>query len=132
MTSQATYLRFSSSGGTQMQIIDHERQPLEEWRAGVVTRMQVSALTGAAQLCLFEQWCEPGKGAPTHLHPVEEVLTVLQGEAEVWIEGERSPLLAGQSVIVPAGRKHGFPQYRRSDAPHSGDGGRAGLRDLLR
>jgi quercetin dioxygenase-like cupin family protein len=70
--------------------------------------MRISALTGAVQLCLFEQWCEPGKGAPTHLHAVEEILTVLQGEAEVWIENERSAMSAGQSVIVPAGRKHGF------------------------
>jgi quercetin dioxygenase-like cupin family protein len=91
-----------------MQIVDHERQPSEEWRPGVVTRMRFSALTGARQLCSFEQWCDPGKGAPTHYHPVEEVLTVLQGVAEVWIEDQRSPLLAGQSVIVPPGRKHGF------------------------
>lgn len=91
-----------------MQIVDHERQPSEEWRAGVSTRMRISAVNGAVQLCLFEQWCEPGKGAPTHLHAVEEILTVLQGQAEFWIEDERSPLSAGQSIIVPAGRKHGF------------------------
>jgi quercetin dioxygenase-like cupin family protein len=91
-----------------MQMIDHESQSREEWRPGVLTRMRVSALTGAVQLCQFEQWCEPGKGAPTHLHTVEEVLTVLHGQAEFWIEDERSPLSAGQSMIVPAGRKHGF------------------------
>ena len=33
-----------------MQIVDHNRKPTEEWRAGVLTRMRVSALTGAAQL----------------------------------------------------------------------------------
>ena len=91
-----------------MQIIDHERQSREEWRAGVTTRMRVSAVTGAAQLCIFEQWCAPGCGAPTHLHAVEEVLTVLEGQAEIWIENEREAVSAGQSVIVPAGRHHGF------------------------
>jgi len=91
-----------------MRIIDHERQLREEWRAGVMTRMRVSAVTGAAQLCIFEQWCEPGCGAPTHLHAVEEVLTVLEGQAEFWIENEREDVSAGQSVIVPAGRHHGF------------------------
>jgi mannose-6-phosphate isomerase-like protein (cupin superfamily) len=91
-----------------MRIIDHERQPTEEWRAGVLTRMRVSALTDATQLCIFEQWCEPGRGAPMHLHAVEEVLTVLQGEAEIWVGDERAALSAGQSVIVPAGRRHGF------------------------
>ncbi|MFI5014191.1 MAG: cupin domain-containing protein [Hyphomicrobiales bacterium] len=91
-----------------MHIIDHERQNREEWRAGVDTRMLVSAVTGTVQLCLFEQWCRPGSGAPTHLHAVEEVLTVLDGQAEIWVEEERGTLTAGQSLIVPAGRKHGF------------------------
>jgi mannose-6-phosphate isomerase-like protein (cupin superfamily) len=91
-----------------MRIVDHERQSREEWRAGVNTRMRVSAVTGAAQLCIFEQWCDPGCGAPTHLHAVEEVLTVLEGQAEFWIENERQAVSAGQSVIVPAGHHHGF------------------------
>jgi quercetin dioxygenase-like cupin family protein len=91
-----------------MHIIDHERQGREEWRPGVVTRMQVSAVTGSMQLCVFQQWCDPGKGAPTHLHAVEEILTVLDGEAEFWLEDERANLAKGQSILVPAGRKHGF------------------------
>src|SRR5262245_44885463 len=91
-----------------MQIIDHNSQVKDEWRAGVLTRMHISAVTGAVQLCIFEQWCDPGRGAPTHLHAVEEVLTVLEGQAEFWIEDERAQLAAGQSIIAPAGRKHGF------------------------
>ena len=91
-----------------MRILDHEQQSKEEWRAGVMTRMQVSALTGSAQLCIFQQWCEPGLGAPTHLHAVEEVLTVLEGQAEIWIEDKREVVSVGKSVLVPAGRRHGF------------------------
>ena len=91
-----------------MQVIDHERQASEEWRPGVLTRMQISAVTGSAQLCVFQQWCAPGKGAPTHLHAVEEILTVLEGQAEFWLEDERANLTAGKSILVPAGRKHGF------------------------
>jgi quercetin dioxygenase-like cupin family protein len=91
-----------------MRIIDHRDQSREEWRPGVVTRMQISAVTGSTQLCVFQQWCDPGKGAPTHLHAVEEILTVLDGEAQIWIEDEHATLIAGQSVLVPAGRKHGF------------------------
>ena len=70
--------------------------------------MQTSAVNGAGQLCIFEQWCELGHGAPTHLHAVEEVLHVLDGQAEVWIGDDRATLTSGQLVIVPAGRKHGF------------------------
>ena len=70
--------------------------------------MLVSAGNGAAQLCIFEQWIAPGAGAPTHSHPVEEVLTVREGEAEMWIGESASIVSAGQSLIVPAGRMHGF------------------------
>ena len=91
-----------------MNISDPKDIMREQWRPGVETRMVVSALSGAAQLCIFEQWVAPGAGAPTHWHPVEEVLTVREGEAEMWIDEERAVLTSGQSLIVPAGRLHGF------------------------
>ena len=81
---------------------------VEHWRPGVETRMLISARNGATQLCMFEQWVAPGNGAPTHSHPVEEVLTVCEGEAEMWLEEERAIVRAGQSLTVPAGRLHGF------------------------
>jgi len=91
-----------------MKINDPVELPIEQWRPGVETRMLVSALTGGSQLCLFEQWVAPGHGAPTHSHLVEEVLTVREGEAEIWLGDERAIVKAGQSVIVPAGQLHGF------------------------
>lgn len=91
-----------------MKLIDPEHAPLEEWRAGVQTRMLVSAQNGSAQLCLFEQWVAPGAGAPTHSHSVEEILSVRAGEAEMWIEDWRLTVKAGQSLIVPAHHLHGF------------------------
>src|SRR5260221_7984351 len=91
-----------------MNAAGHDDTPSETWRPGVETRMRVSARNGAAQLCVFEQWVAPGAGAPTHVHPVEEVLTVLAGEAEMWIDEQRTILIGGQSLIVAAGRKHGF------------------------
>jgi quercetin dioxygenase-like cupin family protein len=91
-----------------MKVIDHQSNPLEAWRPGVETRMLVSASNGATHLCIFEQWIAPGTGAPTHWHPVEEVLTVCEGEAEMWLDQERIIVSPGQSLIVPAGRKHGF------------------------
>jgi mannose-6-phosphate isomerase-like protein (cupin superfamily) len=91
-----------------MKIIAPKDMALEAWRPGVETRMLVSAVNGAAQLCIFEQWVAPGVGAPTHAHPVEEVLTVREGEAEMWIDEARVTVSAGQSLIVPARRQHGF------------------------
>ena len=91
-----------------MRIVDLEQQPREEWRPSVKTRMRASAANGAAQLCIFGQWCDPGHGAPTHLHAVEEVLYVLEGQADVWIDIGHATLTVGQLAVVPAGRKHGF------------------------
>src|SRR5215212_11865422 len=91
-----------------MQIIDPRGTPPEQWRPGSETRMRVSAANGAAQLCIFEQWIAPGAGAPTHSHPVEEVLTVREGEAEMWMGEQRLTVYSGQSLIVPANRMHGF------------------------
>ncbi|QPF92841.1 cupin domain-containing protein [Bradyrhizobium commune] len=88
--------------------IDPSTIPLEDWRPGVRTRMVTSARNGATALCIFEQWVDPGAGAPTHSHTVEEVLTVRAGEAEMWIEAEHVTVVAGQSLLIPAGRKHGF------------------------
>ncbi len=50
----------------------------------------------------------PAAGAPTHSHLVEEVLTVLAGEADMWIDEKHVVLTKGQSLIVPPLRKHGF------------------------
>ena len=91
-----------------MNVLEHETQPLEKWRDGVMTLMRVSALTRSAQLCIFEQFCDPGLGAPIHLHAVEEVLEVMEGEAEVQLKDEKHIVRANQSVIVPAGAWHGF------------------------
>ena len=91
-----------------MIVSDIREQPPEQWRPGVETRMLVSASNGATQLCIFEQWIAPGTGAPTHSHPVEEILSVREGEAEMWVDQERIIVSVGQSLIVPAGRMHGF------------------------
>ena len=97
-----------------MYLISHDGQEREEWRPGVTTRMRTSEQIGATALTIFEQWCQPGVGAPTHWHPVEEVLTVLTGVAEIWIEGQQYQVGAGHSALIPAKLRHGFS--------NSGDG----------
>ena len=91
-----------------MDILDHNKQPLEKWRDGVMTRMRISALVGGRQLCIFDQFCDSGLGAPSHLHAVEEVLEVIDGTAEVQLGKEKAILTANQSVLIPAGIRHGF------------------------
>jgi quercetin dioxygenase-like cupin family protein len=90
-----------------MQII---KPPLwETWRPGVQSRMLVSAMNGATQLCIFEQQVAPGTGAPTHSHPVEEVLTVREGEADMWIGEAHVTVSAGHSPVPPPPLRPGDP-----------------------
>jgi mannose-6-phosphate isomerase-like protein (cupin superfamily) len=91
-----------------VRIVHDSEREREVWRDGVETRMYVSAITGAGQLTVFEQWCAPGHGAPSHLHAVEEVLRILGGQADVWVGEDRATLGPGSSVIIPAGAMHGF------------------------
>ena len=91
-----------------MKVSDIKDSLPEQWRAGVETRMLVSASNGAAQLCVFEQWIAPGAGAPTHVHPVEEVLSVRDGQAEMWLDAQRVVVTSGQCLVIPAGVRHGF------------------------
>ena len=49
----------------------------------------------------------PGMGHDFHLHPErEEIIYILEGEIEQWVDTERSRLGAGDAVVVPAGRVH--------------------------
>ena len=90
-------------------IIRENEQDRVEWRPGVMSRLHAGGSLGTERLCVVEQWHEPGRGAPTHVHAgVEELLMVLEGEAEVWIEGERASVGAGSTVVVPASARHGF------------------------
>jgi mannose-6-phosphate isomerase-like protein (cupin superfamily) len=91
-----------------MKVSDPNGTEREHWRPGVESRMMISARNGATALCLFEQWVAPGQGAPTHHHPVEEVLMVREGEADMWIEDDHITVTSGQSLIIPATRRHGF------------------------
>lgn len=99
---------FLSLKGVCMSLLSHDDQPLERWRDGVMTRMRMSALLEGRQLCIFDQFCDPGLGAPTHIHAVEEVLEVIDGRAEIWVGAEVYTVGRNQSVLVPAGIRHGF------------------------
>ncbi len=80
-----------------------------EWRDGVRTRMHVSSATGAAQLCVMEQFAEPGAGAPIHTHfEVEETIGVISGAAEFTCDGVVTRVATGEAILLPAHTWHGF------------------------
>ena len=57
------------------------------------------------------QTCEPGYAAPMHSHPYVEILHILEGTAEAWVEGrEDRPirLEKGDTIAVPPETLHAF------------------------
>jgi quercetin dioxygenase-like cupin family protein len=86
-----------------------EEQTFEEWRPGVLTCLKASAALGSERLSLFEQWSQPGLGAPEHAHPDdEELIVVLDGNASFNVEGRTEVLGSGDTILIAAGEWHSF------------------------
>lgn len=65
------------------------------------------AATGARDLVVIEVDLSPGHGHDFHHHPdQEEVLYVVEGEVEQWIERERRVLRRGDAVFIDKGVVH--------------------------
>jgi quercetin dioxygenase-like cupin family protein len=71
---------------------------------------------GLAGIVTIEATFLPGKCHDFHFHPgQEEVIYVLEGTIEQWIEREQRVLTVGDSVIIPADAVHAT--FNDGDAP---------------
>ncbi|MEX1021424.1 MAG: cupin domain-containing protein [Litorilinea sp.] len=81
-----------------------ERDLLEWGEIGWVSR---PSTTGAAQLSVLEATFLPGMGHNFHRHPgQEEVIYVIAGQVEQWLEQEHKLLGPGDSVFIGADVVH--------------------------
>jgi len=63
--------------------------------------------TGAKDLTVIAVTLAPGKGHDFHKHPdQEEVIYVVAGEVEQWVDREKRALGPGDSAFLPAGTVH--------------------------
>ena len=66
-----------------------------------------SIATGAKDLTVIDVTLAPGKGHNFHKHPdQEEVIVVISGQVEQWLDREKRLLGPGDSVFIPAGIVH--------------------------
>lgn len=87
--------------------------------------------TGASQLTVIDVTLAPGKGHDFHKHPdQEEVLYVIAGTVEQWVDQEKRMLGPGDSAFLPAAMVHASFNAGDTDAqivailgPCVGDGG---------
>ena len=64
-------------------------------------------LTGTKQLTLVRVTMRPGTGHQFHYHPArEEIIYILEGVAEQWVDREKRTLKAGDSAFIPKGIVH--------------------------
>lgn len=70
-------------------------------RSGIVPGLDMLSASRSDADC-------PAVGKGRRMHTVEEILEVIEGQAEIRIEDEVMSVLPNQSVIVPAGSRHGF------------------------
>ena len=90
-----------------------ERDELD-W--GTMTWLSRPQTTGAKDLVAIEVNLMPGGGHNFHKHPdQEEVIYVIEGSIEQWLEERRQDLNAGDSVFIPADVVHA--SFNVSSAP---------------
>lgn len=74
---------------------------------GSIRRVVRPSDTGARQIVLLEGEILPGQGHAFHQHPhQEEVIYVLSGRIEQWLEDQKLLLEAGDAIFVAPGTIH--------------------------
>lgn len=81
---------------------------IEKLDWGTLKWLSTPRVTQAKQLVVVEVEFRPGTGHSFHKHPnQEEVLYVLEGEVEQWIDRDKQVLRAGDAAYIPADVVHG-------------------------
>ena len=90
------------------QVIDP--RALVAYQSGsIVSRMLVYTKAGTITVFAFDA----GEGLSEHTAPYDAVVTILDGECEVWIAGETHQMSAGETIIFPADVPHALSAITR-------------------
>ncbi len=68
----------------------------------VASRMVISKKAGSVTIFSFDET----EGLSEHTAPFDALVTILEGECEVWIAGKTSRLHVGETIIFPANVPH--------------------------
>ena len=76
---------------------------LVEYQDGsVASRMIVNRNSGSITIFSFDE----NEGLSEHTAPYDAVVTILDGECEVWVSGETFSMKDGDTIIFPANAPH--------------------------
>ena len=100
-----------------MPIIHYSDVDSEEGYPGVNRTVLVDDRNGALSLYVARLVIAPGGRVTTHIHPdTEEAMVIVEGNLEAILGDEVVTLGPGDTVLAPAGVKHGFVNRSESNA----------------
>ena len=87
--------------------IEAARVEREKLSWGQLAWLSRPSFTGAKSIATVEVQMGPGGGHSFHKHPQqEELIYVIDGEIEQWLEKQKQTLRAGDSIFIPADTVH--------------------------
>lgn len=75
----------------------------------VASRMVVNRKAGSITLFSFDE----DEGLSEHTAPYDAVVTILDGECEVWVAGKTFQMKEGETIIFPANAPHALSAITR-------------------
>ena len=93
-----------------MPIIRLQDVPKEPFASGATYQTIVGDDLGTTPVRVGVQVSPPGYSTGTHSHPYMEVVSVIEGTGEAWVEGQEgvAQIGPGTTLVLPPGVKHGF------------------------
>jgi quercetin dioxygenase-like cupin family protein len=83
---------------------------LIDYQSGTVaSRTIVKGQTGTVTVFAFDE----GEGLSEHTAPFDALVHVIDGEAEITIDGRAHALKQGEMIVMPADRPHALKAIRR-------------------
>ena len=89
-----------------------DHRPHSSWRLVVDSGDEAGRVDS---LAMIEEEVAVGDRIPLHVHDVDEVIAVIDGQGEAHLGGERQQVGAGSVIYIPAGVEHGTRNL--GDAP---------------
>ena len=75
----------------------------------VASRMIVNKKAGSITLFSFDE----DEGLSEHTAPYDAVVTILDGECEVWVGGKTFAMKEGETIIFPANKPHALSAMKQ-------------------
>ena len=104
------------AGGRQGRFVTTETAQFESTPRGPHWWLSRPGLTDTKQLVLVRVTMPAGAGHDFHYHPArEEIIYIVDGVAEQWVDREKQILKAGDTAFIPENVVHAI--YNVSDQP---------------